>query len=138
MGSSEWGCCAGLAASRPGPEPWATTFLNQILPPEQASRQAGSGGSPGQAQGIFVSSWLSPQAPRFFLIIAYKSPGSGSRQESSSQASWPSSPLPQPLATLAWHSRPKNQPAHQFSLLPASSSPPWLPPCLVHVVSLSL
>lgn len=93
MGILEWGHCAGLAASRPGPGPRATTFLRIRSFPR--SKQAGKRAlaeALAKHSGTFVSSWLSPQLPPF-LVIACKEPREwGSRQESSSQTSWPSSP----------------------------------------------
>ena len=77
MGSLEWGCCARLAASRPGLEPPAITFLNHILPSEQVSKQAGPGGGPGQAQQNLCELLALPAAPRRHPVITYKEPWGG-------------------------------------------------------------
>lgn len=77
MGSLEWGCCARLAASRPGLEPPAITFLNHILPSEQVSKQAGPGGGPGQAQQNLCELLALPAAPRRHPVITYREPWGG-------------------------------------------------------------
>lgn len=64
MGILEWGRCAGLAASRPGPGPRATTFLRIRSFPR--SKQAGKRAlaeALAKHSGTFVSSWLSPRLP---------------------------------------------------------------------------
>ena len=65
------------AASRPGLEPPAITFLNHILPSEQVSKQAGPGGGPGQAQQNLCELLALPAAPRRHPVITYKEPWGG-------------------------------------------------------------
>ena len=92
MESVEWGCWAGLAASRPGPEPQAATFLNQILPSKQASKQAGPGGGLAKHSGIFVSSWLSALLPPHPCHCMRGALGVGLQAGKQLPGSWPPSP----------------------------------------------
>lgn len=106
--------------------PWAAgnhLSPNQILPSEQASRQAGSGGGPGQAQRNLCELLALPTAPPSSLSLPARSPGSGAPDRKAA----PRLPGPhhphQPLAALAWHSRPEALSPSLSSLLPPARLP---------------
>lgn len=124
MGSVEQGCCARRAASRPGPEPPAITFLNQILPSKQAGRQALAEALARHSR-TFVSSWLSQQPPCSPLSSPVRNPGAGAPGRGAAPRLWLPSPLAiSPGLSLAFKAPGSGLSPSPSDIAPRTPSPP--------------